>query len=350
MRRDVSALDDQIRDSMDRVLESIRGRLESELSTCQDELVRAAQDAERASAEATANATAEMRESSSREMEEQRARFTAEVEDLQRRLNESREETQKIIEEHERRTEEGRQQLELAGRDLESARTELDATREDVEATLRDIEAARRDSDAARRELLELSEVLRRKDVHAAQASRLPEAVRALDESATFGHALENLARHAGQEAGRAAVFLVKGDRLLDWRTVGFDFASDAPRLDVALSDSGPMAEAVRSRQGIRLRGEQMLPEFARNGEIREAAAWPISVGGSVVAVLYADGPVADKPDELYWPVFLDVLAMHAGRVLEGITVRQAAGLMTGRPMGVSSSTSVGRQSSRSIQ
>jgi hypothetical protein len=54
-------------------------------------------------------------------------------------------------------------------------------------------------------------------------------------------------------------------------------------------------------------------------------------VGGSVVAVLYADGPGADKSEKPYWPAFLDVLARHAGRVLETITVRQAAGLMTGK-------------------
>jgi hypothetical protein len=74
-----------------------------------------------------------------------------------------------------------------------------------------------------------------------------------------------------------------------------------------------------------------------------------VAVGGSVVAVLYADGPVADKSEEPYWPAFLDVLARHAGRVLEGITVRQAAGLMTGKAT-VLASSSVGRQSSGSIQ
>ena len=60
-----------------------------------------------------------------------------------------------------------------------------------------------------------------------------------------------------------------------------------------------------------------------------------MSVGGSVVAVLYADGPAADKSEEPYWPAFLDVLARHAGRVLEAITVRQAAGLMTGKATGL---------------
>jgi hypothetical protein len=64
--------------------------------------------------------------------------------------------------------------------------------------------------------------------------------------------------------------------------------------------------------------------------------------------VLYADGPLADKSEEPYWPAFLDVLARHGGRVLEAITVRQAAGLMTGKTSGLTSSA--GRQSSGSIQ
>ena len=386
----VSTLDDQVRETVNRVLESIRDRLESELGSCRDELVRAAQEANRTSAQAAESATAEvrtnaerqlaeLRESAARDAEEQRAQLSAEIEDLQRRLSDAREERQRLIEEHERRIEENQLQIEAAGRDadaaraeaesarqradaareeadavslqLESARQQLDATREDVEATLQDIEAARRDSAAARGELKQLGEALRLRDERAAQAARLPDAVRALDEAATFSEVLESLVQ-TGREAGRAAVFLVKGDRLRNWRTIGFDFASDAPRLDIGLSESGPMAEAVRSGQSVRVRGhEHALPDFARNEEAREAAAWPISVGGSVVAVLYADGPVADKPDEPYWPAFLEVLAMHAGRVLEGITVRQAAGLMTrGKATGISPSSSAGHQSFGSIQ
>jgi hypothetical protein len=110
------------------------------------------------------------------------------------------------------------------------------------------------------------------------------------------------------------------------------------------------MEEVVRSGEGVRLSTEDSLPDFARGGEAKEGAAWPVSVGGSVVAVLYADSPAADNPDELYWPAFLDVLAKHAGRVLEGITVRQAAGLMTGRPVGMSRSSPVSHQSSGSFQ
>jgi hypothetical protein len=335
----VAALDDQIRETVTRLLDSMRSRLESDLGSFQDELVRAAQEASaRIAADAAENATAA-------------ARHDAEIriEELQRGFNAARHEADQRIEEGQRQISEAQRDIERLTAELEAAHRQLDETRDDVEATLRDIEASRRDSDAARVEVIRLTDALRNRDHQAAQALRLPDAVRALDESRTFGEVLETLAVRGGREAGRAAVFLVKGNRLRDWRTVGFGFASDAPGLDIELADSGPMAEPVRSGRSICLRDEAAVPEFARTDAARDVAAWPISVGGSVVAVLYADSPVADTSEELYWPAFLDVLARHAGRVLEGITVRQAAGLMTGKAAGLSSS-SVGHQSSGSIQ
>ena len=360
----MAALDDHIRDTLGRILDSLRGQIEAELASAQDELVRAAEESSaRIAADASERATAEARESAARDAEEQRTRFTAEIEGLQSRMAEAQDNAQRQLDESQRRLDDSQKHIEERQRemtaaraeidtltnDLETARQELDSTRDDVEATLRDVETSRRDSDAVRREVSRLTDVLRGKDERIAQASRLPDAVRALDESETFGQVLELLAVRSGREAGRAAVFLVKGDRLRDWRTVGFDFASDASRLDIELSHSGLIAEAVNSRGSVRDRQGGSLPEFARTEDARDAAAWPVSVGGSVVAVLYADGRVADNSDEPYWPAFLDVLARHAGRVLEGITVRQAAGLMTGKASGMSASP-VGRQSSGSIQ
>lgn len=389
----MAALDDQIRDAVGRLLDSLRGRLESDLGSCQDELIRAAQEASaRIATEAADNATAEARleaeaqltelresaardaesaareaESAARDAEEQRERLVAEferldaererlaveIEELQRRLDDTRREFDEKQKEADAARHEqaaaAQEEIETLKNDLESARQQLDATRDDVEATLRDIETWQRESDAARLEISRLADLLRSRDEWAAQALRLPEAMRALDEAVTFGEVLESLATRAGAEAGRAAVFLVKNERLHDWRTVGFCRASDSPRLDLELSESGPMAEVVKSPEGIHPRDRNALPEFARTDEVREAAAWPISVGGSVVAVLYADGAAADKAEEPFWPAFLDVLARHAGRVLEGITVRQAAGLMAGRANGVAP-TPISRQSSGSIQ
>lgn len=353
----MASLDDQIRDTVGRLFDSLRDRLESELGSCQDELVRTAQDASaQMAADAAACATAEarreaeqqlteLRETAARDADEQRTRLTAEIDALQHRLDEN----SRQLENSQKEAAATREHTETLTQELDDARTQLDATRDDVEMTLRDIDAWRRESETARAEVNRLTGELRKDDERAAQARRLPDAVRALDEAETFGEVLETLAVRAGREAGRAAVFLVKGDRLRDWRTVGFDFPSETPRLEICVDESGPMAEAVRSGEGVSPRAQNSVPEFARTDEAREPAAWPVAVGGSVVAVLYADGPVADKSEEPYWPAFLDVLARHAGRVLEGITVRQAAGLMTGKAT-VFASSSVGRQSSGSIQ
>ena len=407
----MAALDDHIRDAVGRLLDSLRDRLESDLGSCRDELITAAQEASariatEAAEEATAEARreaelrlAEFRESATRDAEsaardaaeqrdqltseaaELRERLTADVEGLQRRLDDGQREleakqrelddlqrafdnTQREFDDERKEADAARdaqhaaaqqeietlkQEVETLRNDLESARQQLDATRDDVEATLRDVETWREELDAARGEIFRLGDLVRRRDERVAQALRLPDAMRALDDAATFGEVLETLANRAGGEAGRAAVFLVKGETLRDWRTAGFSSVSDSLRLELELSESGPMAEAVRSAEGVRAQKADSLPDFARTDEVREAAAWPISVGGSVVAVLYADAAVADKAEEPYWPVFLNVLARHAGRVLEGITVRQAAGLMAGRASGMTSSP-ISRQSSGSIQ
>jgi hypothetical protein len=345
----VAALDDRINERLNRLLDSVRGQLESEIGSCRDELIRSANESTaQVAIDAAAHATAEarleaerelteVREASARSEDQQRIQFTDEIESLKRQLDEARSETATA-----------REQIESLTVELDEARKQLDMTRDDVEATLRDIETSQRECELTRLEVNRLSTELRNNDERAAQARRLPDVVRALDEAVTFGDVLDMLATRAGCEAGRAAVFLVKGDRLRAWRTVGFGFPSDSSRLDIDVSTSGPMAEAVRSALGVSRHAENSVPEFARTDEPRVSAAWPVSVAGSVVAVLYADGPLADKSEEPYWPAFLDVLARHGGRVLEAITVRQAAGLMTGKTSGLTSS--VGRQSSGSIQ
>ena len=71
------------------------------------------------------------------------------------------------------------------------------------------------------------------------------------------------------------------------------------------------------------------LPPFARSAGSRHAAAIPVAVGGDVVAVLYADAIRSDaRPSAARWPSVLEVLARHASRALEALTVQQAAGLV----------------------
>jgi hypothetical protein len=59
--------------------------------------------------------------------------------------------------------------------------------------------------------------------------------------------------------------------------------------------------------------------------------ALPVQVGGSVIAVLYADSARTDTSEDPEWLDTIDTMTKHAGRVLEAMTVRQAAALWTPR-------------------
>lgn len=332
----MATLDDQIRETVNRLLESLRGQLESTVTSHQDDLLNAAR-------EEHAN-----RDREARDAEDTRLRLAGEIEDLHKRVDER----QSAFEDSQRQLDEVRQGLARASEDAVVARAESVTTRDELTA-------ARDETLAARAEIATLQNQLdtlrhqfdaSREEAGArlAQSERLPAAIRSLDASVSFGAVLETLARHAAQEAGRAAVFLLKGDRLREWHCIGFDRRSDAGSLDIAVRDSGLIAEAVQSGSAVSPASPHVVPEFARTDDGRAVSAWPITVGGSVAAVLYADAPIADNPNEPYWPAFLEVLSRHAGRVLEGLTIRHAAGLLTGPAAAIS--PAVRRQASGSIQ
>jgi hypothetical protein len=60
--------------------------------------------------------------------------------------------------------------------------------------------------------------------------------------------------------------------------------------------------------------------------EDRLGAAFPIQVGGEVVAVLYADDCVPDRAPSVpsAWPERIDILVRHAARSVEAITLSRA--------------------------
>lgn len=340
MREAVSAFDDQVHDALNRTLDALKSHVESVLASCREELMRAAVDersrlaAEAATARADAAQAAEQqliewREAATRDTEERDRDIEARERQAEARAHDA--EAREQESETQRREAEARQQateraLEEVRRALEDARRqgqqELDAAREDA-GRVRD------QLDERLLEIIAFEDQVRGFREALAEAARLPEAIRTLDDAASLGEALDSLVRSAALEAGRAAVFLVKGGRLHDWRTIGF---GDSPeRIEIVPDESGPFAEALRGGRGIG-RGDQ-LPPFAAGSGPRYAVTMPVTVGGAVVAILYADGPDADKEIEPDWAARLDVFARYAGRMLESITIRQAAGLSAGRPV-----------------
>jgi hypothetical protein len=171
------------------------------------------------------------------------------------------------------------------------------------------------------------------------RAARLADAIRSLDEGRGLSEVLERLVQCSGHEVDRAAVLLVKGERLRGWRLAGFaPGAPSAKSIDLGVEEAGLAGAVLKngvsaSRPSDATEGPG-LPPFAVNAGDRHAMALPVRVGGEVVAVLYADAPLVNEPSsDARWPAILDVLVRHASRVLEAMTVEQAAGLSLSRPM-----------------
>ncbi len=254
-------------------------------------------------------------------------------------------------------TEQARRETGIARADAEKARdearaetvrahAEFDRIERTASAEAEDVVIARLTADNAVSER-RITEAIERANTDSHQselsrAARLAEAIRTLDEARGLSEILERLAHCAGQEVDRAAVLIVKGERLAGWKLAGFGpSAPPARSIDLSAEDAG-LAGAVlesgvaasRPADGSSQDGEPGLPPFARDAGMRHAMALPVRVGGEVVAVLYADAPRVDTPSsDARWPAVLEVLVRHASRALEALTVQQAAGLSLPRPV-----------------
>ncbi|MEZ5417590.1 MAG: hypothetical protein R2708_09620 [Vicinamibacterales bacterium] len=166
-------------------------------------------------------------------------------------------------------------------------------------------------------------------DAHQTGALRLLEAIRALDGASSLTEVLDALTTGAAGEAGRAAMLVVKGERLVGWRTVGFGaFDQDARGIETSTGDVGALAAAVNTgRPAVVGTGSVLAaPGFAEAPADRPGLAVPLLVGGKAVAVVYAD-PGAESP-AAGWTSPVEVLVRHAARCLEGLAVQRA----TARP------------------
>jgi hypothetical protein len=130
-----------------------------------------------------------------------------------------------------------------------------------------------------------------------ASAGRLSDCIHALDEAPSLGAVLTVLAGCARLDAGRAGIILVKDATLTAYPS----------RADVPADQARVAMQAAR-------KGTPVVDG--------DAAAFPIALGGHVVAVLSTAAPSSPEITST-----LDLLARHAGRVLEAMTVCQITGL-----------------------
>jgi hypothetical protein len=140
-----------------------------------------------------------------------------------------------------------------------------------------------------------------------ASAASLTELVRGLhtvDEAESLTAVLERLLEGARPHSNRAAMLLVRDNDLREWAHAGFEGQPGVGERGISIASSAA--------------GER------RRVESESALAFPVTVGGEVVAVLYAEVGDALSPQRRICKDALDALTRHAGRMLETLTVQQA--------------------------
>ena len=170
------------------------------------------------------------------------------------------------------------------------------------------------------------------REIEMAGVSRLLESVRGLDGATSLSEVLDAQALAAAREAARAAVVVLRSERIQGWRLSGFGARDAQPKsIDLALTESGVIGLAIGAARAVTTRDSQSAgigPGFETLPSDRMGLAVPVIVGGRVVAVVYADAVTLDGHERHVpssWPELIEVLARHAGRCLEALTTQKTA-------------------------
>jgi hypothetical protein len=174
---------------------------------------------------------------------------------------------------------------------------------------------------------------VKEREIEMAAISRLLESIRGLDGATSLSEVLDALALAAAREAARAAVVVLRADRIQGWRISGFGPRDAQPKsIDLALAESGVIGLAISAARPVTTRDTQTAaigPGFETLPADKMGLAVPVIVGGRVVAAVYADAVSIngqhDRPVPSGWPELIEILARHAGRCLEALTTQKTA-------------------------
>ncbi|HUE84764.1 MAG TPA: hypothetical protein VMO26_01680 [Vicinamibacterales bacterium] len=335
------ALEDRIRSSVDTALGELTARLDKDVRAMVQQLVTVALE-ERdealtiARGEAIDQAAAETRRQldeaaveSRRQVDEVAADTQRQIDEAEARVRATLDETiaEARAEERARAASEARELIEAeAGIQLHDA---MAAAETRMTAALAEADAR---AELRLRERVIEAQVVER-EAEMAALTRLLESVRGLDGAASLSEVLDALGQATGREASRAAVFVLRNDRLIGWKLTGFGAEDARPKsLDLGFDESGVIGQAVGTARPVTTRGghaEEDGPGFAQLPADRLGFAVPVIVGGRVVAVVYADSVTSEGREHVVpsgWPEVIEILSRHAARCLEALSVQKAAG------------------------
>ena len=164
---------------------------------------------------------------------------------------------------------------------------------------------------------------------------RFADAMRLIDEAPSLSDVLNALAACVGREVERSAVLVVAPGRLRGWHSSGFGGAAADARTIELSSDAGGLVGAALGAKAMVVSLASTAstpaddrPPFAQGANLRDAAAAPVVLGGTVAAVVYVDAsPVSGESPS--WVAAVNRLTRYAGLVLEVRTARY----LTGAPL-----------------
>jgi hypothetical protein len=164
---------------------------------------------------------------------------------------------------------------------------------------------------------------------------RLMHAVRSIDESGSLTGILGALMKGAAAETSRVAILLVDGYMLRTWEHVGFQEGTGPTEMPIGAA--GTLAAAVALKQTsfvpTVIEGrDSTVPGFMRVPAGHTGLVVPLSVGGDVVALLYADAVAraVEQEDAPLWTEEIQLLARHAALRLENVTSVRTVEVLAG--------------------
>lgn len=158
---------------------------------------------------------------------------------------------------------------------------------------------------------------------------RVLAAISDLDGTQTLASALDLLLAHSGAVAGRAALFLIDGDRLKAWKSSGIPDV-DVKTAEASIAGTDLLARAIQAGRATASSPDLPSPPFARLPAGGAALAVPVMIGGRAVAVLYADSGA--KPSPPGSDATIELLARHTSTVVALRTAMRTLDVLRGVP------------------